>query len=58
MIEAQSQICVNLRPSAVRSSRGASLRSFAAIPDLRISGESKLIPTDPLYLLSAICYLL
>ena len=35
-----------------------SLRSFAAIPDLRISDESRLISTDPLYLLSAICYLL
>ena len=28
VIEAQNQICVDLRPSAVKSARGAFLRSF------------------------------
>jgi hypothetical protein len=35
-----------------------SLRSFAAIPDLRVTDNRELISTDLLYLPSAICYLL
>jgi hypothetical protein len=56
LIEAQNKsayICVHLRFVSLRS-----LRSFVAIPDLRVTDKSKLISTDPLYLLSGICYLL
>ena len=56
VIEARNKsayICVHLRFVFLRS-----LRSFADIPDLRVTDKWELISTDPLYLLSAICYLL